>query len=416
MRENLLGECGVMLQKEMPFISDLLDSRGLREEDEIVLSPLFGRKRSFKLMRSKIDFLTQNLVRTKSCGYHKVLDSLEKEKLHYQLRLVKTLGRNKSIKQRYQLTTIEGSPFKHNGNFVNEAFLERGDYLEMGHNNMEVKQGVEREEKMLPMDAESEKIIQSDLPILINGETGTGKTTLAKKIHSLSREGLPFIHLNLSAFSSNLLESELFGHVKGAFTGAINDKAGAFREAGNGTLFLDEIDSLPIEVQTKLLIFLDEFKIRSVGSSSEHKVGCRLICASGTCLKEMVKKGKMRRDFFYRIASGLRVDLPSMRYDENLIERLSMSFSLDHKVVISENLLDFYKTLPWPGNVRQFYGHLKKKIIYSGSSKLDYDRYDEELAMESSDLAQLNFDKDDGFFTLEEMKYEYVKNMFFRCG
>ena len=404
------------MQKELCHVSDLLDEKGLKEGDEVLFAPLFGRKRSFKLLRSKIDFVTSNVLREKSLVYYKSLDTLGKERLHYQLAQVKTVGRGNSLKLRYLLKTIEGSPFKHNGNFVNEAFIERGDKVEMGHNNFEASVALAPKKEFLPIDGESMKIIHSELPVLICGETGTGKTTLAKKIHTLSRQERPFVHLNISSLSKNLLESELFGHVKGAFTGAINDKAGAFKEARNGTLFLDEIDSLPLETQTKLLIFLDEFKIRPVGGSSEYTVSCRLICASGTNLKTLVKQGKMRKDFYYRIASGLAVDLPSMRYNDELVERLCNQFCVDNKVTMLPTLMEFYKTLPWPGNIRQLYGHLKKKVIYANSSKLDYDKYDEELALESSDLEQIAFQDDERDYTLEDVKYEYVRSMYFKCG
>ena len=408
------------MQKELCHVSDLLDSRGLREDDEIYFAPLFGRKRTFKLSRSRIEFVTANLCGGRELGYHKVLDALEKERLRYSLEMVKTQGRGRSPKQRYLLRTIEGSPFKRNGGFANEAFIERGDRIEMGHNVLEISWGGKQKEELFPVDAQSERIIHSGLPVLISGETGTGKTTLAKKIHELSRSSRPFVHLNLSAFSSNLLESELFGHVKGAFTGAVSDKQGAFREARNGTLFLDEIDSLPMEVQTKLLIFLDEFKIRPVGSNIEREVNCRLVCASGSDLKTLVKKGRVRKDFYYRIASGLRIDLPSMRYNDDLVEKLCQRFCLDNKVTMAPNLIDFYKTLPWPGNIRQLYGHLKKKTVYSGGQKLVYDKFDEDLAVESSDLARITFkdsqDMEESDWTLEDMKREYVKSMYFRCG
>src|SRR5690606_12983163 len=123
----------------------------------------------------------------------------------------------------------------------------------------------------------SKKIIQSNLPILIEGETGTGKTTLAKSIHQMSERSGEFVHVNLSAFSENLMESELFGHLKGAFTGAYNDKKGAIERANNGTLFLDEIDSTSIAVQTKLLLFLDNYKLSPVGSGVMKKINCRIL-------------------------------------------------------------------------------------------------------------------------------------------
>ncbi len=402
------------LQTELCHVSDLLDTRGLQEGDEIFLSPLFGRKRSFKLNRSRIDFVSNNLPVSSRGNYHKTLDSLNKEKLHYRLEAVRTIGRNKGPKLRYVLRTVEGAPFRHNGSFANEVFLEKGDRVDMGHNGLEV--GTPRgSEEIEFIDGDSMRIIRSDLPVLITGETGTGKTTLAKKIHKLSREEAPFVHLNLSSFSKNLIESELFGHVKGAFTGALNDKQGALREAGKGTLFLDEIDSLSKEVQTKLLIFLDEFKVRPVGGASEKKAECRLICASGSNLKTSVNNGGMRRDFFYRIASGLNVDLPSLRYNEDLLERLCQRFCLEQKVSIEAGLIEFYKSLPWPGNIRQLYGHLNKKVVTSGGSKLSYDRYDEVLVGESSDLSHLSYDEKD-CATLEEVKQEYVKAMYFRCG
>lgn len=403
------------LQKELCHVSDLLDSRGLEEGDNIYLSPLFGRKRGFRLNRSRIDFVSNNLPINARGNYHKVLDTLDKEKLHYRLEAVRTLGRSRQPKLRYRLRTIEGSPFRHNGAFANEVFLEKGDRVDMGHNGLEIKAAKECESQLDFIDQDSMRIIKSNLPVLITGETGTGKTTLAKKIHELSREGAPFVHLNLSSFSKNLIESELFGHVKGAFTGALNDKQGALREAGKGTLFLDEIDSLSPEIQTKLLIFLDEFKVRPVGGGSDRKAECRLICASGSNLKTAVKNEKMRRDFFYRIASGLNVSLPSLRYNEDLVEKLCGRFSMEQKVSMEPGLIEFYKSLPWPGNIRQLYGHLNKKVVTSSGSKLTYDRHDEALGGESSDLSHLSFDEED-CATLEEVKQEYVKAMYFRCG
>lgn len=403
------------LQKELSHVSDLLDARGLEEGDELYLSPLFGRKRGFRLNRSRIDFVSNNLPISSRGNYHKVIDSLDKEKLHYRLEVLRTIGRGGKAKLRYVLKTIQGAPFRHNGAFANEVFLEKGDRIDMGHNGLEVGALRSGADDAGLIDQDSLRIIKSDLPVLLTGETGTGKTTLAKKIHELSRETAPFVHLNLSSFSKNLIESELFGHVKGAFTGALNDKQGAFREAGKGTLFLDEIDSLEPEVQTKLLIFLDEFKVRPVGGSSDRKAECRLICASGSNLKAAVKNGGMRKDFFYRIASGLNIDLPSLRYNEELLERLCHQFALEQKVNIETGLVEFYKSLPWPGNIRQLYGHLNKKVVTSSGSKLSYDRHDEALVGESSDLSHLSYDEAE-CSTLEEVKQEYVKAMYFRCG
>lgn len=404
------------MQKEMTYVSDLLDQRGVREGVEIAFRPLLGRKQTFVLNRTRIDFLTEGILRDKSPTYWKMLDSLEKEKLHYVLKMIRTIGRNKQVKQRYLLKTITGSPFRHNQILTNEAFLEEGDRIEMGHNELEIQMMSERKDyEPFELSSSNMKVVQSDLPIVLSGETGSGKTTLAKKLHELSRPGRPFIHLNISSFASGLLESELFGHVKGAFTGALKDRDGALVAARDGTLFLDEIDSLPKETQTKLLIFLDEFKVRPVGSNKEKRVACRLICASGTDLKRLVKADKMRSDFYYRIASGLSITLPSLRDENELVANLCQRFALDYKVRISENLMEFYQTLPWPGNIRQLFGHLQKKLTYSTSRRLDYDDCDEQLAMETSDISAIRF-LDNENYSLEELKCEYVKNMYFRCG
>lgn len=129
------------------------------------------------------------------------------------------------------------------------------------------------------------------MPIFLSGETGTGKSTLAREIHDISsRSKEPFVQINIASFSQNLVESELFGHAKGAFTGALFEKRGIFLEANKGTLFLDEIDSLSFELQTKLLLFLDDLKIRAVGSNHDKKVDVRLIVASGENLEDLIQK------------------------------------------------------------------------------------------------------------------------------
>ena len=160
-----------------------------------------------------------------------------------------------------------------------------------------------------------QNLINSDLKILISGETGTGKSHLARKVHEKSGRLGEFVAINLSSFNPQLIESELFGHKKGSFTGAIHDKTGAFSMAKNGTLFLDEIDSLPLDLQTKLLTFIDNKKFRRVGDTKEESINTRLIFASGRPLEQLVEQGSFRKDLFFRLKSGHSVEMASLRND-----------------------------------------------------------------------------------------------------
>jgi transcriptional regulator with PAS, ATPase and Fis domain len=233
---------------------------------------------------------------------------------------------------------------------------------------------------------------------------------LAKKIHKATRNDKAFIHINISSFSQSLMESELFGHIKGAFTGAISDKPGAILAAQDGTLFIDEIDSLPLELQTKLLIFLDEKKFRPVGSHKEINIKCRLIFASGQKLESLLKKNIMRKDFYFRLNSGLKIRLPSLREDENLMANICDQFAYENKVLIEPKLIEFYQTLPWPGNIRQLRSLLRKKMLMSHHSRLAFDKCDEALMQESTNLMDLN-ESIEREITMDELKYHYVHKL-----
>ena len=161
--------------------------------------------------------------------------------------------------------------------------------------------------------------LNSSMPILLIGETGTGKTTIAKKIHDESGVGGNFVHLNLSSFSQSLIESEIFGHRKGAFTGAISDKKGAILEANKGTLFLDEIDSIDISLQTKLLTFLDNGEFRAVGGGSNTS-DVRMIYSSGKNIKDLVASGEMRLDFYFRLKNSLCLEVPNLRDNKDYLK------------------------------------------------------------------------------------------------
>lgn len=397
--------------KEHPDLSDYLDDQGIVEGDRVYVEPLSGKKYSFLLKRTEYDFVTEDIQISRV--WKKPLGKLDYESFHVKVTLERNLGRKNVKKYRYRIKVVSGSPIKFNGVWVMEAFLEDLDVVEVGFNRIRFEK-LERGSS-LKQDHEltlnHKGLIQSKIPILLIGETGVGKTSLARKIHQVSERRGPFVHINISAFVESLVESELFGHVKGAFTGAIVDKIGAFEQAHHGTLFIDEIDSLSTEIQTKLLLFLDDYVGQRVGGRKSYQVDVRVIFSSGSDLKVMVKNAHMRRDFYYRIASGHVLKLPSLRDEPQKIIDYCKSFELRCNVKIDKKLTDFYQTLPWPGNYRQLKGHLERKKILSRSTHFDFDIYDEELIEQSSELVNLNQHKD--FFSLDEVKEAYIKKVYY---
>jgi len=218
---------------------------------------------------------------------------------------------------------------------------------------------------------------KSDSSILISGETGTGKELIAKALHSESGRTGQFLAINCSAISAGLLESELFGHKKGAFTGADREKQGLFSITNEGTLFLDEIADLPLELQPKLLRVLQEGEIRKVGATRAEKITTRVVAAAGTDLQDAVANGRFRQDLYYRLAV-VDINLPPLRerpedivvlaeyFLQQLCQREGRStLQLDDSA--KKNLLGY----SWPGNVRELENYLEKALIFSPGETLD---------------------------------------------
>mgnify|MGYP001457305640 CR=1 FL=1 len=211
----------------------------------------------------------------------------------------------------------------------------------------------------------------ADSPVLINGETGTGKELIARALHSESGRQGQFLAINCSAIASGLLESELFGHTKGAFTGADREKQGLFSTANNGTLFLDEIAELPLELQPKLLRVLQEGEIRKVGATRAEKISTRVVAAAGRDLKEAVNNNQFRNDLYYRLAV-VDINLPPLRERPEDIVTLAEHFLRElcqregraplQLTAEDKKQLTSYR---WPGNVRELQNYLEKAIIFS---------------------------------------------------
>ncbi len=315
--------------------------------------------------------------------------------------------------ERFILRSTDNSFFKLNGQFSREALIESFDVLSQDGftgrleflSNFSLKKMTHTN---WPHELENEALVKSKLPVLIQGETGTGKSYLAREIHKRSERSGEFVGLNLSAMNESLIESELFGHRKGAFTGAVQNHLGAFAQARGGTIFLDEIDSVSHSLQLKLLLFLDSGRFRPVGAKGDEVTDARVIFASGQKLEVLVKNEKIRRDFYFRLSQGVTCQLHPLRDDHHSILRQCQIYGIEHQISLSKRLTDFYQTLPWPGNLRQLRGHLDNKRIRSKTHKLDFDEMDDRLMVMSSDL--LGFVQQNTVRPLEEVKREYLKH------
>lgn len=286
--------------------------------------------------------------------------------------------------QCFKLESLLDTPFVQNRTYSTVSFLLAGDEIFFDYNKVTA---MEKDGKGSRMEVKLEYRWPQGISFLLEGETGTGKSTLARKLHrQYVGEEAPFIAVNLSSFNPSLIESELFGHEKGAFTGAIREKKGAVELANGGTLFLDEMDSLELSMQVKLLTFLDDLTFRRVGGEKSLRTDCRLIFAAGRSLKERVLSGDFRADLLYRIQSGLVERLPSLRENPSLIRAELLSYCEVNGIFIGKELAQYYETCLWPGNFRQLRSHLKRKeILHYGSRRLNLCPLDYEL--EKTDLS-----------------------------
>jgi transcriptional regulator with GAF, ATPase, and Fis domain len=227
---------------------------------------------------------------------------------------------------------------------------------------------------MLDIFALIDKVADCDSTILINGETGTGKGLVARAIHKKSsRRNRPLISINCGAIPENLLESELFGHMKGAFTGATTSKPGKFELADGGTVFLDEIGDMSPDLQVKVLKVLEEGEFEAVGGAKTIKVDVRIIAATHRDLSEEVQKGNFREDLFYRLYV-IPMTLPALRERSVDIHHLASYFieqsnCKNHRQVkgLSEDAMEAMMTYPWPGNVRELKNLMERISVLKGS-------------------------------------------------
>jgi transcriptional regulator with GAF, ATPase, and Fis domain len=223
---------------------------------------------------------------------------------------------------------------------------------------------------------------EADIPVLIYGETGTGKELAARRIHEASpRAQGPFLGVNCAALSETLLESELFGHVKGAFTGATHDRSGKFVAASGGTLFLDEIGEMSVACQAKILRVLEEKKVTPLGSEKAMPSDTRILAATNKDLIEMMKERKFRQDLYYRLC-GIEIRIPPLRDRVEDIHLLALHFlnkahsqqrrklPRERPLQLSPEALDLLTAFPWPGNVRQLEQALLAAVALSEGDEI----------------------------------------------
>ncbi|GAB3011201.1 sigma-54-dependent transcriptional regulator [Spirosoma pulveris] len=266
------------------------------------------------------------------------------------------------------------------------------------------------------------RVAPTDAPVLITGESGTGKELIAEAIHQNSRRHRqPFVKVNLGGISSTLFESELFGHVRGAFTDAKTDRIGRFELANKGSIFLDEIGDLDPASQVKLLRVLQDRTFEPLGSSKSRTVDVRVICATNRNLEEMVSKGQFREDLFYRI-NLISVRLPALRERPGDIPLLATYFVDNLKMIygrpdlqVSSAAQKWLKNLSLPGNIRQLKNVVERTVLLSANDELQPEDFEQNVSQTPGSLASAGTPYHPtplppvGSMTLEEMEYQMIQ-------
>jgi formate hydrogenlyase transcriptional activator len=280
---------------------------------------------------------------------------LERQKAYEELRLA--LEENEQLRKRLHAENV----------YLQEEIRREHNFEEIVGGSAPLLEALRKVEQVAPTDA----------TVLVFGETGTGKELIARAIHNLSaRKDRPLVKVNCGAISAGLVESELFGHVKGAFTGAIERRVGRFELADGGTLFLDEVGDLPLETQVKLLRVLQEGEFEPVGSSRTVRTDVRIIAATNRNLEDSIREGRFRSDLFYRL-NVLQIHVPALRERRGDIPQLVMFFlsrfakKFGKRVEsVSQESMELLSNYSWPGNIRELQNIIERAVVLSESAVL----------------------------------------------
>jgi two-component system NtrC family response regulator len=259
------------------------------------------------------------------------------------------------------------------------------------------------------------QVARRDSTVLLTGESGTGKELLAKAIHQTSlRANKPFVTVNCGALPENLAESELFGHRKGSFTGAIADRAGKFESANEGTIFLDEVGELSLPLQVKLLRVIQEREIDKVGNAHSIKVNVRILAATNRNLKNLVEDGQFREDLYYRL-SVVTIDVPPLRERQEDIPLLAQHFVKQFSdryaipgLSITEEALEKLGQYNWPGNVRELQNVIERVSVLARSNKIGIGELPPEVRSSASRIASISLKLPEEGIDLEQIEKEIL--------
>src|SRR6266487_831171 len=280
--------------------------------------------------------------------------------------------------------------------------------LKRGHEEKIIIGSSEEMERVFKM---VEKVADSEATIMIQGESGTGKELIAREVHYRSRHAQgPFVSINCGAIPRDLLESNLFGHVKGSFTGAVRDSAGLFQVAEGGTFFLDEVGETPLATQVKLLRALQEREIIPVGGTQAIKIDCRLVAATNADLEREVAEGRFRADLFYRL-NVIPIKLPSLRQRRDDVPLLVDHFLKRYihggaSKSVNKEAMELLMKYDWPGNVRELENVMERALILDESGVVGPDDLPDKIRLGSSHRGSLLIDSPTQ--TLEELEKEYI--------
>jgi DNA-binding NtrC family response regulator len=268
------------------------------------------------------------------------------------------------------------------------------------------------------------QVAASRSTVLLQGESGTGKELIAKALHLHSpRRERPFVPVNTGSMPADLLESTLFGHVKGAFTSAIASKKGLFEVADKGTLFLDEIGTMSMDTQSKILRVLQDRRFIHLGGVQEIQVDVRIIAATNVDLRQLVREGKFREDLFYRL-NVISIDLPPLRQRKEdiplLVEHFLKKYSLENERPVRRIPPESLRPLinySWPGNVRELENTIERAVVLSSGSDITIDLLPDQIAGRGTPLPVLEHRPDASLFDiLEECERRIINDMLEKCG
>lgn len=272
---------------------------------------------------------------------------------------------------------------------------------------------------MLPVFDQASRAAEVDATVLVTGESGVGKELVAEAIHANSprRDG-PFVIVNMAAVPENLIESELFGHVAGAFTGSTGTRVGRFEAAHRGTLFIDEIGDLALECQAKLLRVLENHRVTPVGSNQDKSPDVRVIAATNRRLEDMVRRGEFREELYYRL-NVVSIGLPSLRerpedvkpLSDRFLDDLSQTYQRPVPTLDAE-LLECLQSYHWPGNIRQLRNCVESMFVLADSPILTMDDLPQMISMQSRQPVRLDIPE---CLTLEDVEKAVITQTLKRC-